>query len=330
MRRILLASSAALALTIAPLSAQGRVASCPVGTIQQRATADACEKAIDIFNYMMPQLGTSLAGGSHTLGIGSTLGGFPHLALALRGNAVFGDLPDINGIAVSPTGPTRSNIATNSQMLGLPGVDFALGLYKGFPLGVSRVGGVDLIGSLTYVPDIENAGVSITTSSGSVKVGLGVRVGILEQSVVVPGVAFSYLRRDVPTLALTASSGNDTFLLDNFDVKTTSWRIAAQKNLMLFQLGAGVGQDTYESAADITVTVRDPIIPGGSASTSASPDQSLTRTTMYGSVGINLFLAKLVAEVGRVSGGNVEMYNTFAEEADKARLYGSFGIRISF
>lgn len=331
MRRLVIASIV-LASAVAPVQGQTRAASCATGTPQGFATQDACEKARDLFDYMMPQLGTSLVGGSHTLGLGTTLGGFPHFAIALRGNAVRGNVPDIQSISVSPTGAQRSNLVTNPQFIGLPGIDFALGIWKGLPLGVSRVGGIDLIGSVMYVPNIENAdgGVNISTTDGSTKIGLGARVGILEQSLVVPGVSFSYLKRDVPTLDLTASAGNSDFALRNFSVETTSWRLAAQKNLLLFQLGAGLGQDTYQSAADISVTVRDPRIPGGSASTTSNPDQSLTRTTMYGSVGFELFLAKVVAEIGRVSGGDVNTYNSFDEAADKSRMYGSLGLRISF
>jgi hypothetical protein len=337
MRRFLsVASVLTLAAAVTPLAslgAQDRQPSCPTGSPQQIATADACEKATDLFAYMMPQLGTALVGGSHTLGIGSTLGGFPNFAFALRANFVRGDLPDVSSMSVSATGAVNSDIETTSQFIALPGVDFAVGIWKGFPMGVSRIGGIDLLGSLTYVPEIEDedGGVSIKPTDGSTKIGLGARIGILEQSLVVPGVSFSYLVRDVPTLDLTASSGNDEFALEDFSVKTTSWRLSAQKNLMLIQLGAGVGQDTYKSSADITVTVNDPIIPvTGSASTSSSQDQSITRTTMYGSLGFNLFLAKVVAEIGRVSGGDVPTYNTFSEEADKARMYGSLGIRISF
>lgn len=323
MRRVLIASAVALAVAVVPAGAQGRAATCAPGS-----TADACEKATDLFNYMMPQLGTALVGGSHTLGVGSTLGGFPRFALALRGNAVRGDLPDVSDMSVSVVGAApRDNVATSSQFIGLPGIDFALGIWKGLPVGVSHMGGIDLIGSVTYVPDIENTdgSVSISPTDGSTKIGIGARVGILEQSLVVPGVSFSYLKRDVPTLDVAASATDADFALNDFSVKTTSWRLAAQKNLMLFQLGAGIGQDTYESAADVRVDVM-----GGAATTTMSQEQSLTRTTYFGSLGFNLFLAKIVAEVGQVSGGEVPMYNTFDEAADKSRLYGSLGIRISF
>ncbi len=313
MRRI-----AAATLLVAAFAAPSQ-AQCAGG-----ATADACAKAVDLWAYMMPQIGTSLVGGSHTLGIGTTLGGFPHFAIALRGNAIKGDLPDLSAMNVSLLGAQSSNIPANSQILGLPGVDFAVGVFKGLPLGVTRVGGIDVIGSVTYVPDIEGDGVSLTTSDGAMKIGMGARVGILEQSLIVPGVSVSYLVRDLPTMSLAASASNADFSLDDFSVKTTSWRLAAQKNLLLFQLGAGYGQDTYDASSTITGTVT------GGGNFAVSPSQKLTRTTMYGSVGFNLLVAKVVAEVGQVSGGTVTTYNTFDQAADKSRLYGSVGLRISF
>ncbi|MBL8997777.1 MAG: hypothetical protein JNL44_10725 [Gemmatimonadetes bacterium] len=316
MRRIL-AASAILAAVALPAAAQN-----PNCSGASSTTADACEKATDLFNYMMPQLGTSLVGGSHTLGVGTTLGGFPHFAIALRGNAIMGDVPDLGTINVSIAGRQSSNIDTKSQVLGLPGVDFALGLYKGFPLGVTRVGGVDLIGSVTYIPDVDTDEVTIATDGGSTKIGIGARVGLLEQSLIVPGVSFSYLVRDLPTLTMNASAGNADFTISDFSVKTKSWRLAAQKNLMIFQLGLGVGQDTYESAADVAIS--------GAGAMNTAVAQEMTRTTLYGSVGFNLLVAKVVGEVGQVSGGDISTYNNFSEAADKSRLYGSVGIRISF
>jgi hypothetical protein len=314
MRRLLVGTA-----LLAAVSTNAQAQGCAAGVTQ-----DACTKAVDLWSYMMPQLGTSLVGGSHTLGMGTTLGGFPHFAIALRGNAVMGDLPDLSGISVSLAGQQNSSIATNSQIVGLPGVDFAVGVFKGIPLGVTRVGGVDLIGSVTYVPDIEGDGVSLATQDGATKIGLGARVGLLEQSLIVPGISFSYLVRDLPTMSVTADAANATFALDDFSVKTTSWRLALQKNLLFVQLGAGYGQDTYDASAAISGTVT------GGGNFTASPTQELKRTSMYGNLGFNLLIAKIVAEVGQVSGGDVTTFNTFDEAADKSRLYGSVGIRISF
>lgn len=288
--------------------------------------ADACATGADFLRYMAPQLGTSLVGGSHTLGIGTNLGGFPHFAIALRGNAVMGSLPDINNLGVGA--PQRRNYATPDQVLGLPTVDFALGITKGFNVGVTRIGGIDLIGGATYVPEVTEPDFSVAAPDGSLSLAYGVRVGLLQQSALIPGVAFSWMKRDMPTLDLaTTTDGGDNLSIDNLAINSTSWRLSAQKNFLLFQFGAGLGKDNYDFDADVSATVSDGVFTYNGAFNAA---QSMSRTTMYGSLGINLFVAKFVAEVGQVIGGSAPTYHTFDTAADAKRLYGTAGIRISF
>src|SRR5688500_18313113 len=133
----------------------------------QAELRDGCQKAIDIFNYMAPQLGTVIAGGNATLGQGGTLGGFPHFAVGLRVNAIAGSLP--NADEVQPdivNGAVQSDYETKTQPLGLPAVDAAVGVFKGLPLGVTNVGGVDLLLSAAYLPEYSGNGVEVTVPDG--------------------------------------------------------------------------------------------------------------------------------------------------------------------
>lgn len=322
MRRILVASFAVAALTMsAPASASAQQA-CGAGSDPQ--AADACATGADFLRYMAPQLGTSLVGGSHTLGIGTNLGGLFHFAIAVRANAVMGSLPDIDNLGVGT--PSQRNYAVKDQYLGLPTVDFALGLTKGFNLGVTRIGGIDLIGGATYVPEITEDDFSVTAPDGSLSIGYGARVGLLQQSALIPGVSFSWMKRDMPTLNMsTTSDGGDTFSIDNLSIKSTSWRLAAQKNFLLFQFGAGFGKDNYDFNADVAASVDN-----GAYTGSFNASQDMSRTTMYGSLGINLFLVKIVGEVGQVSGGSAPTFHTYDTAADAKRMYGTVGVRISF
>ncbi|MBX3133206.1 MAG: hypothetical protein KF689_07470 [Gemmatimonadaceae bacterium] len=321
MRRILVASFAAAALTFSAPSAaiaQG----CTTGDAN---AGNACAVGRDYLLYMAPQLGTSLVGGSHTLGIGTNLGGFPHFAIALRANAIMGSRPVIDDLAAGPVGPAQ-DYETEDQIVGLPTVDFALGLTKGFNLGITRIGGIDLIGGATYVPEISEGDFSVAAPGGSLAIGLGARVGLLQQSALLPGIAVSYMRRNMPTLDLQAyTDGGDNLAINNLSVKTSSWRISAQKNLFLLQLGAGYGRDKYDFGADVTASVD-----GGSQTGSFSANQAMERTTMYGTVALNLFLIKIVGEVGQVSGGSAPTYNNYSTPADASRTYGTVGIRINF
>ncbi|MEO7103683.1 MAG: hypothetical protein ABI311_09895, partial [Gemmatimonadaceae bacterium] len=72
--RVLIAATVVTCSAL-PLAAQGTVnPSCAPGVTQ-----DVCQKTIDFFQFVAPQLGTIIAGGNATLGVGGTLGGPGHI-----------------------------------------------------------------------------------------------------------------------------------------------------------------------------------------------------------------------------------------------------------
>ena len=77
---------------------------------------DACQKALDLLNYMTPQLGTLIAGGNATIGQGGTLGGLGHFAVSVRGNVMRASLPDIEGGGVNYGDAQRTNYATEDAV----------------------------------------------------------------------------------------------------------------------------------------------------------------------------------------------------------------------
>jgi hypothetical protein len=59
--------------------------------------------------------------------------------------------------------------------------------------------------------------------------------------------------------------------------------------------------------------------------------QNLTRTNVFADVTMNLLLLKLTGEIGQVSGGTINTYNTFSgKQAADSRIYGSVGARFGF
>jgi hypothetical protein len=185
------------------------------------------------------------------------------------------------------------------------------------------------------VPTINQNNVSIKPDQ-NVQFGLGARIGLLSESIIVPGVSFTYLKRDLPTTTITGSTGtyvstagttSASFAINNTRVKTSGWRLVASKSLIVFGLAAGLGQDKYDESADMTADVTTTL--AGNSHAAMSPAQSLTRTNYFLDANINLFLLKLTAEIGQVSGGTVNTYNTFQSgRADKAQTYGSLGFRL--
>lgn len=320
--------------------AQGISPQCPPGgTIvggfpdQTKATQDACQQAIDLFKYMVPQLGIAITGGNATLGQGGTLGGLGHFTVGIRGNVLQGSVPqpDRASPTTSPNGAQRrTNYPTKDQFLGLPAVDAGIGIFKGIPLGLTNVAGVDLLLSASYIPDYDARNVKVDTDN-PLKIGYGVRVGALQESLLLPGVSVTYLRRDLPKTTITGSTGSDTVMVRNLDVQTSAWRIVASKSLVLFTLSAGVGQDNYDASTSVRAIVhQSPACVTACRADLTAPKQSLTRTNYFADVGFNFLLAKLVGEIGMVSGGTIQTYNQFDTDPAKSRLYGSIGLRVGF
>src|ERR1700681_254083 len=341
MRARLFVLFAASALGATSVEAQGiDTQRCPPGTVnglgvpdQARASQDACQKAIDLFQYMAPQLGAAITGGNATLGQGGSLGGLGHFSAGFRINAVQGNLPQVQNVTPAVTGATSSRYDTKTQILPMPTAELAIGIFKGLPLAITNVGGVDLLVSASYVPEFTNSGVSVKVPNGSLKLGYGARVGILQESLLVPGVSVSYVRRDLPTVNISANSGGDSLNVNNFALKTTAWRLVASKGLLLFGFAAGVGQDKYESSTDVSAHIAARAVPPVPAfnSTPVSLSQNITRTNVFADLSMNLLLFKLTGEIGQVSGGTINTYNTFnGKQAADSRVYGSVGARFGF
>jgi hypothetical protein len=335
---LVLFASASLAqgggLTASPCPAGGIVAGIPD---QTRIAQDVCTQAFDVYQFMAPQLGLALAGGNATMGQGGTLGGLGHASVGVRGNFFSGSLPDVGQFPRSTTGAVQRELPTKSQFLGLPTADGAVGIFKGIPLGLTNVGGIDLLASLSYVPtyggsDSDNVSV---TPRGNWQFGYGARVGILQESLISPGVAFTYLRRDLPKTNIVGISGGDSLRVFNANVKTTAWRLVASKSLIAFSIAGGVGRDKYDQSADIEGVVHTSVagipVTGRASVPASATEQSLTRTNYFLDLSLNLPLFKLVGEVGAASGGTVNTYNSFSGgRADRSQVYGSAGIRLAW
>jgi len=327
--RVTLAAAAAFGIFASTSSAQEVDSQCPPGSMtltgpdNTMVAQDACQKAIDLFRYMSPQLGAVLAGGNPTQGVGGTLGGLGHFSFGVRGNALNGSLPEVDKVVPNTRGARIDTYTIDTKPVGFVTADLGIGLFKGLPSGF---GAVDALVSASYVPEYTGTDVEVTVPSGSIKLGFGAKVGVLRETSVRPGISVSYLVRELPRVNITGKSGDDRLFLNDVTVKTKSWRAVVAKTFFLFGAGAGFGQDSYDSNADITVTVAPRLATQGGTGGPISLNQSLTRTNIFGSVWLDAKVMKIVGEIGRASGGNIVTYNQFegVQPAD-ARTYYSVG-----
>jgi hypothetical protein len=337
-RSALIAAMAGLVAVSQSLPAQGISSQCPPGSFKPdgepdntKIAQDACQKAIDLFQYMAPQLGAVLAGGNATQGLTGTLGGIGHFSAGIRGNVIRGSIPEVDRVVPAVRGAQQSSYTIADQVVGLPTGDLAIGLFKGLPLGLTNAGGLDLLLSAAYLPSYNNQNLDIVVPSGSWKFGYGAKLGILQESLLVPGVSVSFLTRSLPVVTITGKSGEDRLTLDSLRMTARSWRLVAGKSFLFFGAAAGVGSDSYDTNARISVTIAPrPASEGGSGGPILL-QQKLTRTNVFGSVWITSQILRIVAEIGRVSGGDIATFNQFSgpQPAD-ARAYGSVGVSFGF
>jgi hypothetical protein len=322
----------AVAVLTVVVAVQVGAQACPAPTLttpQDSLTINARQQAADLFQYVAPQLGQAVAGGSATLGQNSTLGGLGHFSLGVHGTAVGGSVPDVSKFPTCYTRRVSSSLPTSTSLIPMAGADAAIGIFGGLPLALTNVGGIDLLVSAQYVPERTFSGVRVTTPDGSLQVGYGARIGLLSESFIVPGVSLSYIKRDLPRVSIAANTGNDTLSVTGLKLKTSSWRLSASKSLILFNVAAGVGQDKLESAVDsVTARVAYPSTVTPTRGTIRDLSQNLTRTNYFVNASFSLLVAKITAEVGQSTGGTVSTFNTFqGSQPDGARTYGSVGVR---
>lgn len=343
MKGRILAAAGLLAATA--VSAEAQATSCPAGgdanTIagaRANVVRDACIMGSDVFQLLSPQLGLALAGGNATLGQGGTLGGFPHFVVGIRGNVLGGDLPDFADFPTprSEQNPPALVLPSSNQIVGMPVIDAAIGVFKGLPLGLTNVGGVDLLLSAAYVPTIGGEGDDFQVKpENPLKLGFGARVGLLQESLLAPGVSVSYIQRSLPTTDILGRSDPIDLDILGTSLKTRAWRITASKSLLLFGLAAGIGQDTYDMSTTISGVARADVTVGGvpvPVTESFGPidlSQKMTRTNMFLDASMNLPFLRIVGEIGRASGGEItDMVNSFSGgDAAGPRIYGSVGLR---
>ncbi|HEX5831505.1 MAG TPA: hypothetical protein VFY16_11025 [Gemmatimonadaceae bacterium] len=325
-RTLALASLAATTIAWAiPASAQTPEPGCQA---QSAALAPRCQQSADFLTLMMPQLGAALAGGAPVAGEGGNLGGWGRLSFALRGTGFRLRLPDLAAASPPPAGEP-AGVPTLRQFGGIPSVEAAVGLWSGIPLEISNVGGVDFIAAYSFMPTISTSSARLVPPGGSGRFGYGVRVGVLQESYGVPGVAVSYMRRALSSTEYLATNGaGDTLAVRRARLDADSWRLVAAKHFIALGLVAGIGQDFYTAEG-----VVDPSA-GNGAERLATPvpvERTMTRFSGFVSATVNFSIVRFVGEVGAALGGDAATATQFGSYApDDPVIYGSLGVRVGF
>jgi hypothetical protein len=310
-----------------------------------------CGQVVATMTDVQPSVGIGFSGGAHTLGTSTTIGrrlGVPRVSVTARLNAAFVPAPDL----LDGYQPTFENDGTLRPMgnvtvpvAALQG-DVVLGLLNGLSLGpvVSGVGAVDLLGSVSFIPAVSALGLS----DPFVNVGVGARVGLIRQGLLLPGVSVSGMYRTMLSDFAFGELGDPgTGDPAEFTASLSTWSLrgGVSKGILLFDLAAGLGWDSYTSDVDFDFRLDCPPAQCGEAMT-LSTDGGVggrLRTTAwnaFGNVGMNLMLLRLVAEVGyqqpnmmvdaaRLQEAGLPFQQPAVEDLGGGRFFVGLGVRLT-
>jgi hypothetical protein len=300
---------------------------CGARTATGMRVQDACQKALDLFGFAVPQIGTGLAAGSAVLGPPGTLGGPGTFAISMRVNGIFAEIPRAYDVRVTRRGARRDTYEVDSRLVPLPALDAAAGVFDGIAAGPTRVLALDILGSVNFVPRIDGRNIALEPDGSGVRLGYGARIGLLTESNESPAVTVSLLRRDLPSMSLTADVDDDRLIVRDTHVATTAWRLMAGRRFGVVGVHAGVGRDYYDmsAVADVHITNDGRQIEGGPF----AAEQTMTRTVVTGGASVKFGALSAVAEVGHVDGGEIETYNAYeGTSADAPRTFVTLGLQL--
>ena len=348
--------SALAAMAPVAASAQGVSGTCTRPEVPS-AARDYCLIVAQAVEAGQPQFGILLAGGNPTIGTASggglRLGVLPRVNVAGNLNMVFIHLPEI--LADQAGGVARSV----NDVVGIPSPALAatatVGVFPGFSAipTVGGVGSIDLIGTASWVPLSAGSVEGFEDGTSDVAWGAGVRIGILRESFLTPGISISVIRRGIgeiaygnvcPAVAIPGG-GDESFSSGNcatpqgdageFSVDLTDWstRAVIGKRLLGMGLVAGIGYDSFSSDVGFGFRPPEGSVPGqpNFFARARGLDLDSNRWSAFLDGSLTVLVATVGAEIGWLQGSDeIEGFPSASDfDPGNGTFFGSVGLRVS-
>lgn len=344
MKRITVAVIGVAGAMAAPAFAQeGLETRC--AAIGQAQAREVCATVAQAVESAQPQLGILLAGGNPTLGTASTggvrLGVLPRVSGSVRINAVQVKVPNI----------LEDDGGDDDRSFFAPalGANLSIGLMPGVSLAptIGGFGAIDLLASATWIPtnlvDVEG----VEDGTENISWGAGVRVGIIRESFLTPGISVSAMYRRLGTFrygdvcpagtvdaggvaACTGSGDEGEFA---FDLANWSGRAAISKRLLGVGLTAGVGYDRFTSDGELAFRGEPIGVVPGTRRVYRFEDLEVEsgRWSAFLDGSFTLLLATLTAEIGWMQGDDpIDGFPSTSDfDPGEGTFFGSLGLRLS-
>jgi hypothetical protein len=311
------------------------LSACSDGTLACTvALIDVCQKATDVSTYIGTEVAGAIVGGNAIMGEGGALNVPARMSLSVRTNMMGRSVPRIGNPALRTDGVAgTSTFAVREGTAATYVADVALGALPGFRVGETRVGGLDLLGSASLIPAFSSEDLQMH-SKRRFGYGLGLRVGLIEETATLPGVSIAAIFRQAPRLTAAttwlpmADGRRARVSFTEIDVLARTLRVAASKRFGRFGLTGGLGRDSYDVTAGYRIAVSDD---NESTYGPIPTSLELKRNTAFGGASLALGSATLGAEFGTVfAAGKPALVNTFGgKPIDRTRAFLTFGVKMS-
>lgn len=230
-------------------------------------------------------LGNGVAGSSSTMGF--RIGRMPRVGLSAAALGVRMTSPRMTGESLADLQESAAGWVTGLKL------GAAVGVLNGFQMG-TNVGGVlavDVLGAYSLLRLPAAAGLDGWSSGG----GAGLRVGLLRESFVLPGVSVSAMRHWRGDLK---GGGDDAARPASVrtGVTVTSLRATAGKNWFAVGLLGGAGWDRYSGRARVSVSG------GGRAPAAAEGELRSSRRLYFAGAWLSYLVVRLSVEAGMAEG----------------------------
>lgn len=283
----------------------------------------------DVVTYLARQRHDQVAFGNAVLGTASLPSG-TRAHGSLRVTATGMGAPELSAtpVAVGPQVARTLAVETGTSV-GVSAAGAAR-VFRGFGRGPSRYGAVDVVGTLSWLPDLPASELNI--ESGSIAGGAGVRIGITDDHDNVPAVSLLLMGMKLPSVRFgadqlpVAGGGTAAVQTDGMEMYSSVTRLAVSKQLGAFGVTAGFGADEIRVEGDLAARIDGRNLPTNEASLGVTDD--LRRTTLFAGGSYRRGSITFAGEIGHRSGGSGdEEFNAFASGGG-SRVYLNLGVRL--
>ncbi|HEX6939577.1 MAG TPA: hypothetical protein VF158_09200 [Longimicrobiales bacterium] len=367
MRRFV-AAVAMLGIGAAPAAAQdGLLESCAAAPLNVRAGQNPppaaampmideqfeflCAQVVNALANVQPSVGIAFSGGNPVLGTATTLGKrvgiLPRVSVSARVNLALADMPELfdeYAAEISEAAPELAVAQTKGIPIGSVQGDIALGLFNGISVGptLGGIGAIDLLGSVSMVPKVAEVGLTDAITN----IGVGARVGILRQGLLVPGISVSAMYRQMDEITFGDLAAGDPGQFST-DLRTLSLRAIVSKGILAFDLAVGAGYDRYTSDIALGWQIHcetDDCVAAEPSGIDIDGDiageLSTAAWNVFGNVALDLLVLNLVGEVGyqkavdpidadALRNAGLPDGPLTVDALNGGRFFGSVGLRLS-